>query len=476
MTTNIPLWTAAEAAAATGGTVVGDWTTSGVSIDSRSIEPNDLFIAVKGPSLDGHAFVASALAAGAGAAVVSTRPDGLAEDAPLLSVGDTQTAMEALGRAGRTRSGARVAAVTGSVGKTGTKEALAHCLSRQGRSFATKGSLNNHWGVPLSLSRLPAETEWAVFELGMNHANEIRPLTRMVRPHVALITTVEAVHLEHFPSVEAIADAKAEIFEGLESGGTAVLPADNAHFERLAQAARRAGGRVLSFGTAANADVRALSIETFADRSEIVADVAGRRVDYTLSLPGRHLAGNSLGVLGTVLALGADPLAAAEALETLVPVGGRGSRRQIRLENGSISLIDESYNAGPAATRAAIEVLGTAPIGPSGRRIAVLGDMLELGEAAPRLHAELARPFLSSGIDLLLAAGPNTRVLWESLPVDRRGAWAPTSAELTPAVLETARPGDAILIKGSRGSRMDKIVDALVALDRDAHASPKAGG
>jgi len=476
MTTSTPLWTAAEAAAATGGTAIGDWTVSGVSIDSRAIETNDLFIAIRGPNMDGHAFVAGALAKGAGAAVVVARPEGIPENAPLLLVEDTLGAMEALGRAGRARSRARVAAVTGSVGKTGTKEALAHCLSRQGRSFATKGSLNNHWGVPLSLSRLPADAEWAVFELGMNHANEIRPLTTMVRPRVALITTVESVHLEHFPSVEAIADAKAEIFEGLEPGGIAVLPRDNAHFARLAAAAAARGARVLSFGASEGSDVRAISIKALPDRSEIVAEIAGRRVDYTLSLPGRHLAGNSLGALGTILALGADPFAAAAALGSLTPVGGRGNRRHIRIENGAALLIDESYNAGPAATRAAIEVLGTAPVGPNGRRIAVLGDMLELGEAAARLHAELAEPLISSGIDLLLCAGPNTRALWEALPADRRGAWAPTSAELAPALLKIARPGDAILVKGSHGSRMDKIVDALTALDRDALASEKTGG
>jgi len=473
---NAPLWTAAEAATATGGTAIGDWTANGVSIDSRAVEPNDLFIAIRGPNMDGHAFVAGALAKGSSAAVVASIPDGVPENAPLLLVEDTQAAMEALGRAGRARSRARVAAVTGSVGKTGTKEALAHCLSRQGPSFATKGSLNNHWGVPLSLSRLPADTEWAVFELGMNHANEIRPLARMVRPHVALVTTVEAVHLEHFSSVEAIADAKAEIFEGLEPGGVAVLPRDNPHFARLAAAATSGGARVLSFGSSEGSDIRALSVAVFPDRSEIEAEIAGRRVDYTLSLPGRHLAGNSLGVLGTILALGADPSAAAVALGSLTPVGGRGSRRQIHIENGAALLIDESYNAGPAATRAAIEVLGTAPVGPNGRRIAVLGDMLELGEAAPRLHAELARPFVDAGVDLLLCAGPNVRALWEALPVDRRGAWASTSAELVPAVLETARPGDAILVKGSHGSRMDKIVDALIALDRDAVASMTTGG
>lgn len=474
--TTTPLWTEWDAVEATGGVAHGPWTATGVSIDSRSIEPGDLFIAVRGPNMDGHAFVAGALAKGAAAAVVAEHPAGVPIDAPLLMVDDTLRAMEDLGRAGRARTDARVVAVTGSVGKTGTKEALAHCLSRQGRSFATRGSLNNHWGVPLSLSRLPPDTEWAVFELGMNHANEIRPLTRMVRPHVALITTVEAVHLEHFESVAAIADAKAEIFEGLEPDGAAILPRDNPHYERLAEAARRVGARVISFGAAEESDVRLVELETQPDRSEIVVEIEVTRIEYTLSLPGRHLAANSLGVLAAILALGADPFAAARALGTLTPVPGRGDRRAFRVKGGTATLIDESYNAGPAATRAAIEVLGTAAVGPGGRRIAVIGDMLELGETAPRLHADLAGTVIAAEIDLVLCAGPNSRALWEALPPARRGAWAATSGELTSAVTAIARPGDAILVKGSHGSRMDKIVDALIALDRDADASENIGG
>lgn len=463
------LWTGDEVAAACNGRVAGDatWTVTGVSIDSRTIAKGDLFIPLKGPNFDGHAFVAQALAQGAAGAIVAEFPAGMENDARLIKVEDTMVALQDLGRMGRVRAQGRIIAVTGSVGKTGTKEALKVALDGQGRTFATVGSLNNHWGVPLSLSRFPADSNFGVFELGMNHAGEIGPLSRMVRPDVAIITNVEAVHIEFFAGVEAIADAKAEIFQGMDPTGIAILPRDNAHFARLLAHARTQGlTRVLSFGTQEGADGRLIQYNGHSDHGDVTADIDGIQVNYTLPLPGRHHAVNSLAVLLAVKAAGGDVVASAQALGGLAAIKGRGQRRTIALGSGSFTLIDESYNASPVSVAAAAGVLGQADIGPNGRRIAVLGDMRELGDHARTLHEGLAEPFVAAGTDLVFCCGPNMRHLFDRLPPALRGAHAGDSATLAPIVAAAVSAGDAVMIKGSAGSRMALVVDALKALDQ----------
>jgi len=461
------LWTAADAAKATGGVAQGVWAASGVSIDSRSVQPGDLFTALSGPNFDGHGFVADALAGGAAAAMVARQPDGIGGDAPLLTVTDTMRGLEDLGRAGRARAAARIAAVTGSVGKTSVKEALAFVLGRQGLTSYSVGSFNNQFGVPLSLARLAPDAAYGVFELGMNHAGELTPLTRMVRPHVAVITTIEPVHLEFFASLEDIARAKAEIFLGLEAGGIAVLNRDNAFFGLLADAARDAGATVVGFGRHDDADVRLLAdrsddegLGSFAD-----ATVQGREVSYRLPLPGSHWVLNSLAVLAAANALGADVEKAAADLAELSPPRRRGERYRIRSAGMCFELIDDSYNASPAAVAASLSVLGQARPGPSGRRIAVLGDMLELGDNGPDLHRGLTAPVDANGIDLVFTVGETMRALNDALPSEKQGDWTADSASMAPIVAGAVRSGDVVLVKGSAGVAMSKVVDALKALD-----------
>lgn len=468
------LWTAEDAAAATNGNVSGQWQATGVSIDSRTVTPGDLFVALQGPSFDGHAFVAGALAAGAVAAVVSARPDGIASDAPLLLVEDTMTAMGDLGHVARMRAAAKVAGITGSVGKTGSKETLRHVLADQAPTYATTGSLNNHWGVPLSLARLPADAHYGVFELGMNHAGELGPLSRQVIPDVALITTVEAAHLEFFASVEAIADAKAEIFEGMQPTGVAVLNRDNPHYGRLLAAARTQGlSRIWGFGGHADSHARLISSTLHPTCSAVTAEILGEKLEYCLALPGRHWVMNSLGILLTARALGADLTTAARSLATLKPVKGRGTRRRISGPRGTFTLIDESYNASPAAMAATLEVLGRMDPGAGGRRISVLGDMRELGTRADALHVALAEPLKAASVDLVFACGPHMRALFERLPADMRGEWRETAADLAPVVAQAICGGDIVLVKGSAGSRAGQVVDALNGLDSQQTESDK---
>jgi UDP-N-acetylmuramoyl-tripeptide--D-alanyl-D-alanine ligase len=456
------LWTEEAVAAATGGEAGGGWVASGVSIDSRTLAPGDLFVALIGPSRDGHDHVAAALDKGAAAAVVSRVPDGVVDPTALVLVPDTLLALEGLGRAGRARSTARIAGITGSVGKTGTKEALRHVLARQAPTHASAASHNNHWGVPLSLARLPEAASYGVFELGMNHAGEIRALTRMVRPHVALITTIAPAHLEFFPSVEAIADAKSEIFAGLEPGGVAVLNRDSEHYARMRRHAERSpAGRIVTFGRHEAADWRLEAAELAPEHSEVTVACRGqRRLAFRLGVPGRHWVMNSLGVLAVAEALGADVARAARALADLRPPAGRGQRRRVALAcGGEALLLDESYNANPASMRAALDLLSQMP----GRRLAALGDMLELGERSAELHAALVDPIVSAGVDRVFTCGPQMAHLHAALPPDRRGAHESDSTSLAAAVKEALRPGDVLLVKGSLGSRMARIVDALPA-------------
>ena len=458
------LWTSAEAVAATQGRSAGGWVASGVSIDSRTVEFGDLFVALKGPRFDGHDYVAKAFAAGAAAAMVGHVPDGLPAGAPLLTVPDTLEGLNQLGRAARQRVGARIIAVTGSVGKTGTKEALGHCLSAQGATHASVGSFNNLWGVPLSLARMPTDTQFGVFEIGMNHPGEIVPLTRLVRPHVAIITTVEAVHLGNFPSLPAIADAKAEIFQGVEPDGVAVLNRDNPYFEQLAARARESGiRRIIGFGAAPEAEARLVNLAQHPTCSCVSADIEGQAITYKIGAPGRHWVMNSLAVLAALKAVGADLGMAGLALASLAPPKGRGRRHRIETPAGGVELIDDSYNASPVSMRAAFETLAGARPGPRGRRIAVLGDMLELGSQSAALHAGLAVDLEAAGIDLVCTAGPMMAELNRALPPKRRGPHAADSQGLVGPVRELLRGGDVVLVKGSYGSRMGVVVEALLA-------------
>jgi UDP-N-acetylmuramoyl-tripeptide--D-alanyl-D-alanine ligase len=460
-----PLWTMEAMAAAMTAQRVGRLpvSTSGISIDSRSIKPGEAFFAIKGDVHDGHGFVAQALQNGAGVAVVAAdQRAAMPADAPLLIVPDVLAGLSDLARAARARSAGKVVAVTGSVGKTSTKEALRVALSRNGETHASTASFNNHWGVPLSLARLAASAHYAVFEVGMNHAGEITPLTRLVRPHIAVITTVEPVHLEFFSSVDDIADAKAEIFVGLEPDGAAVLNRDNPQFARLKQRADEARvPRVVAFGEHKSADVRLIKLALQAQSSTIEADILGTRVTYKLGAPGRHHAINSLAVLAAASLAGAELALSAMALAEFVPGAGRGTRIQLELSAGSALLIDESYNANPTSMRAALALLGQAPVRRPGRRIAVLGDMLELGPAGLELHRSLAAAVKENAIDLVFCAGPLMEELWRALPSERRGGYAKDAATLESSVVAAVRDGDAIMVKGSAGSKMGPIVKTL---------------
>jgi len=402
------------------------------------------------------------LQAGAGLAVVAADRRASFGKAPLLVVPDVLEGLRDLARAARARSAAKIVAVTGSVGKTSTKEALRLALSADGETHASVASYNNHWGVPLSLARCPASARFAVFEIGMNHAGEITPLTKLVRPHIAIVTTIEPVHLEYFGSLEKIADAKAEIFLGLEPDGVAVLNRDNPQFDRLARAAQGAGvSRIVGFGEHESAQARLLKVSLHAECSCVKADILGVEVAYKLGAPGRHLVGNSLAVLAAAALAGADLALAALALNKLQPAAGRGTRLTLNVPGGTMLLIDESYNANPASMRAAIALLGQAPVGARGRRIAVLGDMLELGAQGAALHRALAQPLAEAKTDLVFCSGPQMQALWEALPSNHRGGYAGTSAELEGSVLDAIRAGDAVMVKGSLGSKMGPIVKAI---------------
>jgi UDP-N-acetylmuramoyl-tripeptide--D-alanyl-D-alanine ligase len=469
-----PLWTQAELSAALGAAPSAALRASvaGVSIDSRTLEPGDLFFAIRGDAHDGHDHVARAVEAGASAAVVSReRARELAALGPVFAVDDTLKAMERLGVAARARSKAKIVAVTGSVGKTTAKEMLRAMLTACGLTHASAASYNNHWGVPLTLARLPAEARFGVFEMGMNHAGEITPLTRMARPHVALVTTIAPVHIEHLGSIEAIADAKAEIFLGLEPHGAAVLNRDAPQFERLKTAATALGARVLSFGRGADCDGELREVEPIDGGSRVKARVLAHELAFDLGAPGAHMAQDALGALLAAEALGADVQACAAALRRFAPQKGRGERFLLPTPDGPATIIDESYNANPASMRAALALLAATKPGPKGRRIAVIGDMLELGPKAAAMHAELAADLSANKVDLLFGAGPLTRALYEAAPSSMRAAWTERSSELTDEVARTLRGGDIAMIKGSNGSRMGPLVAAL--RDRFAHG---AGG
>ncbi len=443
-----PLWSSAELRTATAGTLPVELAISGIAIDSRAVQPGDLFIALRDVR-DGHDFVPAALAAGAACCMVDRPVAG----APLLTVADTLAGLTALGAAGRARSQARFAAITGSVGKTTTKDMLRTALAACGTTHAAVASYNNHWGVPLTLARQPGDAAFAVIEIGMNHRGEIAPLARLARPDVAVITNVGTAHLGHLGSREEIAREKADIFQGLEPGGVGIYPADS-DFAPLLRAA--AGPRAQGFGEAPS-DSQLLHYAGTAEAGEATIRLHGETLHVALGAPGRHLAVNACAALAAAVALGAPPARAAAALAGFGAAAGRGARRAIALPGGEALLLDDSYNASSASIRAALAVLAAQP---ACRRIAVLGDMRELGDHGPALHAELAAD-VAAATDLTFCCGPLMGHLFAALPADRQGAQAADSTSLAPLVSAALRPGDAVLVKGSLGSRMAVIIQAL---------------
>ncbi len=461
------LWTLDALVEATEGRVVGSPApfVLNISIDSRTAVPGDAFFAIKGEVHDGHRFVGAALERGVAVAVVAEDKLGeLPADGRYVVVDDVLAALERLGRAARARTGAHIVAVTGSVGKTSTKEALASVLGRQARVHYSPASFNNHWGVPLTLARMPADVDYGVFEIGMNHAGEITLLVQMVRPHVAVITTVAPVHLEFFDSVAAIARAKAEIFLGLEPGGWAVVNGDIAESDLLVELAKAAGvANIVRFGESDGCQSTIADVILRPDMTCARGRILGADLTWKVGAPGRHMAINSLAVLSAAVLLGADLALAALTLAEVTAPKGRGLQHRIEVGDGEATLIDESYNANPASMAAAIDLLGQTVVGFRGRRIAVLGDMLELGETGATLHAGLREPLRRAGIDKVYCVGNLMRSLWHALPAEKRGAWAETSQELKPVLLRAIGPGDAIMIKGSLGSRMGPLVEAIRA-------------
>jgi UDP-N-acetylmuramoyl-tripeptide--D-alanyl-D-alanine ligase len=451
------LWTATEIAEATDGAIHGAFEASGVTFDSREVEPGDLFIALKGEASDGHDFVGKALAAGAAGAVVSRQVDG-----PHVWVADTMQALNDLGRASRARTTARICGVTGSVGKTGTKEALFAALDRSapGRAHRSVKSYNNHTGVPLSLARMPRDAQFGIFEMGMNHAGELAALTRLVRPHVAIITAIAPAHRAFFASDEEIADAKGEIFEGLEEGGTALIPYDSPHRDRLAAAAQPYAGRILTFGLGEGADVRARDAVPVASGGSLVTAVLpGAELTFTISQPGEHWVSNAMAVLGAVQAMGGDLASAGLALADMAGLKGRGERHLIPADGGEALLIDESYNANPASMAATLKSFGALAV--KGRRIAVLGAMRELGEGSDDFHAGLAGPVTAAGIEQALLVGEGMEPLAKALGPRVKMAHVPDAATALDRLEGEIRPGDAILVKGSNSIGLAALVEAL---------------
>jgi UDP-N-acetylmuramoyl-tripeptide--D-alanyl-D-alanine ligase len=452
------LWTSADIAVATGGTASGNFNCFGVAFDSREVGGGDLFIALTGESTDGHKFLGDAFALGAAGALVS-QP--IAQ--PHVLVADTMAALNALGTAARQRTMAKIVGVTGSVGKTGTKEALTAALARANRGPAHKSvkSYNNHTGVPLSLARMPADTFYGVFEMGMNHAGELAALTQLVRPHVAVVTAIAPAHIEFFDSIEGIADAKGEIFQGLEPGGTAVIPFDSPHRDRLIGHAKPYAGTVLTFGRGDGADVRVVDEVPTRDGTMLNVVLPGADLSFTLSQPGEHWVSNSLAVLAAIKAVGGDLAAAGLALSDMAGIAGRGAQHKIKLAGGEALLIDESYNANPTSMAATLAVLGATP---AKRRIAVLGAMRELGSESDALHAGLADDVLAANVDYALLVGSGIEPLAKALEGKLNFAHWATADAARGSLQKIIAPGDVILIKGSNAIGLGQIVTALTGL------------
>ena len=462
------LWTGKDFQQAARGRPIGELPSAipGLSIDTRTLKPGEAFFAIKGDRFDGHDFLTAAIAAGAGLLVVSEqRLPALGKlSAPFLVVDDVLKALERLAAAARARSKAEIVAVTGSVGKTTTKEALRHALAPSGSVHASSASFNNHWGVPLSLARLPADADYAIFEIGMNHPGEIRPLVKLVRPHVGVVTLIAPAHLGFFSGLEEIAKAKGEIFEGVEPGGTAIVNADDPHGAALGRMARAAGvSKVATFGEAAGADYWLTAFEPGAEGATLSARIAGTEIELRLAAGGRHIAQNVLAVLGAVEALGGDVAKAGEALSAWRPGKGRGERIEIATEGAPIVLIDESYNANPTSMRAALAVLGETEPAKGGRRIAVLGDMLELGGHSRRYHTDLAGPLDEAKADAVFLVGEEIRSLSGALPPSLHCEWHRNCGEAEASLFHYLRPGDVVVVKASNGIGLSKLVERLVA-------------
>lgn len=462
------LWKGNALAKACGGELSHDFEASGVSIDTRSLRTGDLFVALT-DQRDGHDFVKAAFEAGASAALVTHRPNGVPSGSPLIIVPDVLIALEQIGRAARARCNAKVVAVTGSVGKTGTKEMLRTALAPQGKVHAAEKSFNNHWGVPLTLARMPQDTDFAVLELGMNHPGEIGPLSRMVEPDVAIITTVAPVHMLAFENIRGVAKAKAEIFEGLKAGGTAVINREDKTYPQISRAAKKAGAVQLRFGIdAGRPEFKIRRCDVSGEQTNVAARIRGKKLNFTLGAPGKHLAMNALAALGAVESIGADVKRAAEALARWSVPDGRGAQWQITLEGGTLTLIDESYNANPVSMRAAFDVLRATT---AKRRVAILGDMLELGADEAVLHADLAEA--TDGLDQIHCCGPLMQGLHEALPKQQRGTLFATSTEAKNQIADLVRPGDAVMIKGSLGSKMGQVGEAVKQLGAAKRAREK---
>ncbi|MCB9956459.1 MAG: UDP-N-acetylmuramoyl-tripeptide--D-alanyl-D-alanine ligase [Parvularculaceae bacterium] len=467
------LWTAFEAAAATGGAlcarggdprrwIAEEWAAGGVSIDTRTLQRGEIFVALS-DIRDGHEFVKSAFEKGASAALVARAPNDTPDGAPLLVVPDTLEGLRDLARAARMRNFGKRIAVTGSVGKTSVKEMLRAALAPAGAVHAADKSFNNHWGVPLTLARLPMHADYGVFEIGMNHAGEITPLTHLVAPHAAIVTTVAPAHLEFFGTLEKIAEAKAEIFLGLSKGGAAILPKDNEQFALLKKRAGEAGAaRLITFGADKDADFRLLDYKHAGEGGEIKASIFGETIEYALGAPGRHQAVNSLAVLAALHAVGAPRAAALAALARFTAAEGRGARRKVALPaGGEITLIDESYNANPISMAAALALLGAAKPRGKGRRIAVLGQMFELGPDSPQLHANLSDNLVAANVDRLYVAGELMSHLWEKAPAGMRAGSAPSATAIVDSVIADLRDGDVVMVKGSNASKVSEVVRAI---------------
>ncbi|MGB0960204.1 MAG: UDP-N-acetylmuramoyl-tripeptide--D-alanyl-D-alanine ligase [Halocynthiibacter sp.] len=460
------LWTAQDAAAATGGDAIGNWAISGISIDTRDIQNGDLFVALKA-ARDGHDFVADALAKGAAAALVSRHPEGVAKDAPLLIVDDVLAGLEALGRAGRARFAGKVVAITGSVGKTSTKEMLRTVLEKQGKTHAAEKSFNNHWGVPITLAKIPEDADFAVIEIGMNHPGEIGPLAKMAKPHVAMITTVAAAHLEAFENVIGIAHEKAAIFDGLTKNGIAVINGDLDTTEILDAAAQAHLAQIIHFGEKSGVDYQLTDVVIGDDCTTAKVKRAEGDALFKLQSSGRHFATNGAGVLAVVAALGADIGIAATDLAGWIPPEGRGQRMRVVLDGAlgdGFDLIDDAFNANPTSMAASIEVLAAASVPNGARRIAVLGDMLELGPDEEQMHIDIRHMAGFDAIDVVHAVGPRMKALWSTLDADQQGEWVETASELAQDIHRHMRVGDLVLVKGSKGSMVSRVVDALLKL------------
>ncbi|MDA4846497.1 UDP-N-acetylmuramoyl-L-alanyl-D-glutamate--2,6-diaminopimelate ligase [Hoeflea poritis] len=461
------LWTTADMVDAMKGRPVGDLPEGidGISIDSRSIGPGEAFFAIKGDRFDGHDFASSAVASGAALLVVAeSRLPALGRvRAPMIVVDDVLEAMARLGVAARARTKARIIAVTGSVGKTTTKEMLRHVLSAQGSVHASVASFNNHWGVPLTLARMPKDTAFGVFEIGMNHAGEIRPLVKMVRPHIAIVTAIAAAHLGNFKNISEIAAAKAEIFEGVELGGHALINRDSEKFAQLKKAAAACDiANVHAFGAHRQTDIKLVSWEPLENGSSAEFKILGETVAVSVGVPGHHVVQNALAVAGAAKLAGADLRTVVKSFADLSPAKGRGARHVLDAGRGTLTVIDDSYNANPASMRAGIALLRDTPLAEGGRRIAVLGDMLELGNSSKKLHAELRTPIVEAGIDLLLLGGPEMKALADTVGDAIACRHYETVEALEPALLETVRSGDVVLIKSSNGIGFSRLVSALV--------------